>query len=222
MTSDAAAARRLARGLLTPVTVGAAIVVFALFAHRGWPWIVVSGVGLLGSAALIGSTLREASWPSALLGRAASGWRLVSLAIVGIVIGVLGGVLQRHHSGVVHEPASGLHLFVALACLIGATEELVYRGWMLERLSTLGWPAAVVLTAVAHGAYKTALFAWPPNTEGVGLNLAGIALWTVLGGMVLGLLRVSSRSVLPAVLAHAAFDAVVYSAFAAPPWWVWG
>ena len=25
----------------------------------------------------------------------------------------------------------------------------------------------------------------------------------------------------PAVIAHAAFDLVVYSAFAAPPWWVW-
>ena len=198
------------------------MVVFALFAHRGWPWIAVSGAGLLGSAALIGASLRGAPWPSALVGPAAFRSRLVSLAVVGIGIGVIGGLFQRDHSGIVPEPASGLHLFVALACLIGAAEELVYRGWMLERLRALGWPAAVVVTAVAHAAYKTALFAWPPNTESAGLNRVGIALWTVLGGMVLGLLRVSSRSVLPAVLAHVAFDAVVYSAFAAPPWWVWG
>jgi membrane protease YdiL (CAAX protease family) len=222
LTSDAAAVRRLAGGLLTPVAVGVAMVVFAVFAHRGWPWIGMSGVGLLGSAALIGRSLRERPGPWWLSGSAPVGRRFVAFVIVAVVLGVIGGAFQRHYSGAVPAPAGGLHLFVAVACLIGGTEELVYRGWMLPRLSALGWPAAVVLTAIAHGAYKAALFAWPPSTEGVGFNLAGVALWTVLGGTVLGLLRVSSRSVLPAVLAHAAFDAVAYSAYAAPPWWVWG
>jgi len=202
------------------VAVAAAMVLFALFVHRGLPWTVASGAGLLASAALIGTSLRT-SWRSA-LPLVTPRSRVVTLAIAGVILGAVSGALQRRHAGVLPVTASGLDLFVALACLIGITEELVYRGWMLERLSPLGWPAAVVFTALAHGAYKTALFAWPPGSEGAVINLAGIALWTVGGGLVLGLLRVAARSVLPAVLAHAVFDAVVYSAFAAPPWWVWG
>jgi len=193
---------------------------FALFAHREPPWIVVSAGGLLAAAALIGFSLSGTRWPPPWL--ASPGRRVVSLALAGLAVGVIGGVLQRHRLGPLPGLAGGLHPFVALACLIGATEELVYRGWMLERLAALGWPAAVTFSAVAHGAYKTALFALPPAAHEGPFSLARIALWTVVGGLMLGWLRVRSQSVWPAVLAHAAFDAVVYSAFAAPPWWVWG
>jgi len=204
------------RPALEAAAVTAAMVLFALFAHRGLPWSAVSGAGLLATAALIGTSLRNTPWP------AGPRSRVVPLAVVGIAIGALGGVLQRQQAGALPEPATGLQLFVLLACLIGITEELVYRGWMLGRLGGLGWPVAVAFTALSHAAYKTALFSWPPDSLSMGFNLAGIALWTVAGGMVLGVLRVASRSVLPAVLAHAVFDAVVYSAFATPPWWVWG
>ena len=87
--------------------------------------------------------------------------------------------------------------------------------------SAFGWPAAVLLAALAHAAYKTALFAWPPNSQTAVFDLVGIGLWTGAAGIVLGLLRVSSRSLLPAVLGHVAFDAVVYSSYAQAPWWVW-
>lgn len=197
------------------------MVLFALCGHRGMPWITVSGIGLLTAAALIGYSLRSTPQPLTLFGLGGSRSRLLPVAIVGIALGAIGGVLQRHQPGVLPQSASGLHPFVVLACLIGVTEELVYRGWMLGRVSAFGWPVAVLITSVAHAAYKTALFAWPPGSEAAAFDLGRIALWTVVGGMVLGVLRVTSRSVLPAVIAHAVFDAVVYSAFAAPPWWVW-
>jgi membrane protease YdiL (CAAX protease family) len=217
-----AAARRPVREVLDASGVAVAMVVFALLAHRGLPWVAVGGVALVAAAALIADSLRGAPWPPALPEPPALRSRVVPAAAVAIVLGAIGGILQRQHAGVVPETAGGPHLFVALACLIGVTEELVYRGWMLGRLSKLGWPAAVAGAALAHAAYKTALFAWPPPSAGAGLDLAAIAAWTLGGGLVLGILRVTSRSVLPAVLAHAVFDAVVYSAFAAPPWWVWG
>jgi len=201
-------------------TVAAAMVLFALFAHRGPPLIVVSGVSLLVAAAVIGRSLRGAPQPLELLGLRGSS-RLGIFALVAIAVGAAAGMLQRNHIGLLQEPTSGLKLFVVPACLIGVAEELVYRGWLLGRISALGAPAAVVIAAVAHAVYKTALFAWPPDAVGFGFNLAGIALLTVAGGLVLGILRVTSRSVWPAVLAHAAFDALVYSAYTAAPWWVW-
>ena len=111
-------------------------------------------------------------------------------------------------------------MFVIVACLIGATEELIFRGWLLGKARTFGWPTAVVIAAVAHTAYKTALFAWPAIPDAV--DLAGISQLTVAGGIVLGLLRAFSGSVLPSLVAHAVFDFVVYRHVAHAPWWVWG
>lgn len=197
------------------------MVVFALFAHRGMPYTVLSAAGLLAAAVVIGLSLRRAARPGALLGFA--GGSRVGLALaVGIAIGVAAGLWQRSQASVPHEAAIGLPLFVVLACLIGIAEEVVYRGWMQGRLAALGWPAAVLAAAVAHAAYKTALFVWPPDAVTSVFDLGGIALWTVLGGLMLGGLRALSGSVLPAMAAHAVFDAVVYSAYAKPPWWVWG
>ncbi len=203
------------------MVVSVGMVLFALFAHRGMPGTLVSGAGLLAAAVVIGVSLRRSAQPRELLGISGAGPRLVKAFAIGIAIAAAVGLLQRNGASVPHEAATGLPLFVLLACLIGMAEELVYRGWMLGRLSSLGWPA-VVIAAVAHAAYKTALFAWPPEAVTSVFDLAGIALWTALGGLMLGGLRVMSGSVLPAMLAHAVFDAVVYSAYAKPPWWVWG
>jgi len=73
---------------------------------------------------------------------------------------------------------------------------------------------------VAHAAYKTALFVWPPAP--VAVDLVAILALTFIGGLVLGLLREASNSVLPPVAAHVAFDFVVYGALDQAPWWVWG
>lgn len=160
--------------------------------------------------------------PLALLGlRGPTAW-LVPLTFVGIGLAVVAGMAHRGQPGVVPSGAGGIHPFVLLAALIGVTEELIYRGWVMGRLLSKGWPLAVLVAAVAHAAYKTALFVWPPASVIVVYDLGSILVWTLVGGVVLGLLRVWSRSIWPAVIAHAAFDLVVYSAFAAPPWWVWG
>ena len=99
-------------------------------------------------------------------------------------------------------------------------EEVIYRGWLLGRLRRLGWPAAIGLSAAAHAAYKTALFAQPSIT--VPIDYASLALLTAAGGLILGGLRALSGNLWPAIVAHAAFDLVVYRAVANAPWWVWG
>jgi hypothetical protein len=39
--------------------------------------------------------------------------------------------------------------------------------------------------------------------------------------VIFGLLRQVSGSVAPSMVAHAAFDLLVYGALARAPWWVW-
>ena len=78
---------------------------------------------------------------------------------------------------------------------------------------------AVVVAALAHTAYKTALFAFPP--AGVAIDLRYLAVWTLIGGVVFGALRELSGSVLAPLAAHVVFDIIVYGENVQAPWWVW-
>jgi membrane protease YdiL (CAAX protease family) len=219
MTPEAEPDERRTRPVIEVLAASVGMVLFALFAHQGLPWMVLSAVGLLVVAATIGLSLRRVARPAALMGLDSFPRKAVLFFLLGGVIGAAGGMLHRHGLGMVLWPANGVEIFAVMACLIGAAEELLYRGWLLGRARALGWPAAVVIAAVAHAAYKTALFALPTGSTTIGLT--GIMLWTAVGGIVLGLLRVCSESVIPAMFAHAAFDFVVYGALVDAPWWVW-
>lgn len=195
------------------------MVVFAALSHRGLPWIVFGVGGLLAAAAAIEQSFRSADSPASLLGLCGPSRRALLFTAAGCAVGAGLGLLYRTRMGMRPLPVGGLTMFVALACVVGATEELVYRGWMQGRLRVFGWPAAVMGAAVAHAAYKTALFVWPP--ELMNLPLVVLATWTAAGGIVFGLLREFSGSVVPPMLAHAVFDFLVYGAVARAPWWVW-
>jgi membrane protease YdiL (CAAX protease family) len=203
---------------ITGLAIG--MTLFALCAHQGLPWLGV-GIGglLLAAAALAWSGFGDAE-PAAVLGLGRWPARAEGLAVVGVAIGIAGGLWHRSTLGLPLQPSAGVEGFVVMACLIGATEEVIYRGWVLGRARALGWPAAIVIAAAAHAAYKTALFAWPAVPDA--FDLAGAAVATFAGGLVLGLLRVAAGSLWPALLAHIAFDFVVYRAVADAPWWVWG
>lgn len=197
----------------------AGMIVFALCSHQGLPWTAVGAAGFAIAAAAIPWSGFGAARPAELLGLEGLSTRTVVFAVTGLAIGIIAGLYERGSLGMPLFPAGGIKAFVLVACLIGATEELIYRGWLQGRARMFGWPAAVVIAALAHAAYKTALFAWSP--DGVAVDLPVMAFWTAAGGIVLGLLRVLSGSIAPPMLAHVAFDFVVYRSFAHPPWWVW-
>ena len=202
---------------ISSVTVG--MVVFALCSHRGGWWALASAAGLLASGATIGRSLGRAAAPRAMLGLARWSRALTLYVVAALAIGVTLGVADRYSLGLPLWPAGGLERFVIVACLIGATEELVYRGWLLGRAGVFGTAGAILAAAGTHALYKTALFAWPVGAPAV--NLTSLALLTFAGGIVFGALRVSSASVVPSMIAHAAFDFMVYGAVAQAPWWVW-
>lgn len=196
-----------------------AMVVFALCSHRGSTGLVPAALALLVTSAAIAVSCSAPPRAERALGPGGRPRRVALFSGLGVGLGAGVGMLHRTGLGLSPWPTGGAEPFVLVACLIGATEELLYRGWLQGTLRPLGWPAAVAIAGVAHAAYKTALFAGqagPPT-----MDLQSIALWTLAGGLVLGGLRQVSDSVVPCLLAHAAFDFVVYRAVARAPWWVW-
>jgi membrane protease YdiL (CAAX protease family) len=210
---------RRGRPVVEALMASAGMILFAFFSHQGLPWTIISGCGLLLMVVAIEHSFRSATCLTVLFGLSQFSYRVVLFVAVGCAIGAGFGVLYRISQGMPVLPTGGLEAFVGVACLIGATEELLYRGWVQGRLGMLGWPAAVVLAAAAHAAYKTALFAWPP--EPMHINYSFVVLWTFVGGIIFGLIREFSGSVVPLMLAHATFDLLVYGAVAGAPWWVW-
>lgn len=207
------------RPVVEALSASVGMVLFALFSHQGLPWTIISAVGLLVTAVAIEQSFHSATSIAGLLGLSRFSRRGFLLGVVGCVVGTGFGVLYRISQGMPVVPVGGLEAFVAIACLIGAAEELVYRGWVQGRLRVIGWPVAVVFAAFAHAVYKTALFAWPP--EPMYINYLFVAVGTFVGGIIFSLIRELSGSVIPPMLAHAMFDLLVYGAVARAPWWVW-
>ena len=205
-----------------PLTEAAAVclgmILFGLVSHQGRPWIAPGAAGLLSAAFCIQRSIVSMRDIPPLFGLLGS-WKVLIISLAGRAVGVGLGAYYRFSAGMTLLPGPSLQLFAFAACGIGAAEELVYRGWMQGRLRVLGRPAAVLISAAAHTAYKSALFALPPSPASVSF-LYLVAL-TFTFGALFCLSRELSRSVYPAVAAHVVFDLMVYGAAAQATWWVW-
>lgn len=215
-----AGAESRARIAVPIAVVATAMALFALLSHQGTPWLLGAGTALAAAGCTIAWSGFGADRPATLLGLDAVTGRAMLWSLAGLAFGAGTALWHRDAMALPLYPPAALQAFVVVACLIGATEELVYRGWLLGRARVFGWLTAILIAAAAHAAYKTALFAWPP--EPVTFDLMRMAIGTFAGGVVLGALRAASRSLAPALVAHVAFDFVVYRSYAEPPWWVWG
>lgn len=144
---------------------------------------------------------------------------LIRWVILGILLGIGLAAWFRVHKGYAPFPGQ-LRSFVWIAILIGALEELIFRGFVQQQICHyIGW-GSIILASAAHTAYKCSLFLVSPLASDYEWMLLGI--YTLIGGMPFGLLRHVSKSVFPPLMTHVLFDIMVYGDYAQAPWWVWG
>jgi membrane protease YdiL (CAAX protease family) len=191
------------------ITIG----LFTFFIYHPYPfrWIAYAALSFL--ALLIG---RDKNIVTNILGTTGKDLKLYSWIIIALVTSVLFAVILRNDADLAWIPSS-MTWFAPIAALIGVVEELLFRGWLLSQFSgKQKWPG-VVFSSLAHAGYKSLLFISPYLLYSV--DPGHLFLYTFLAGLFLGLCRVISGSVWPALIAHAVFDIIIYGDQLSP-WWV--
>lgn len=139
-------------------------------------------------------------WPVAVAGGILSG-ALLKLAMKAVVMPLLGAdPVNRAYHYLTHNPAAVPGMIFTMIVSAGWGEETFFRGYLFERLgrllgsSPVARAAIVLLTAVLFGL---------AHYSGQGKDGA---MQGVMVGLVFGAAFAVSRSLVPLMIAHAAFD----------------
>lgn len=194
------------------------LVLFAYLAEYPFPVKTAAFVPLIFVAAVIGNQININA--AAIKQKPKNIFRrgLFKYYIVAVQIGIIGGLAYRGSFYMPLLPTT-VNGFIFIAALIGLTEELVFRGYMQSRLAIINQPVAIFLAALAHALYKTFLFLSPAALPRH--DLLHFFLWTLIASVIVGLLKQTSKSIIPAIIAHIVFDMIVYAEMTHAPWWVW-
>jgi membrane protease YdiL (CAAX protease family) len=98
---------------------------------------------------------------------------------------------------------------VAIGCVFAFGEEVAWRGWLLPRLLPLGTWAAILLSGFLHAAWLLPAILLTPHYHGAGspwLIVPGFLAVLTLAGVAYGYLRLSTGSLWPVVIMHAAIN----------------
>jgi membrane protease YdiL (CAAX protease family) len=196
-----------------------ALILFSFFIHSEFPVKIISFAALIPAAYIFSLHLNSVAEIRRFVGKPSSLLSIQIFSIAGFTIGILLAMFYRWYLGLSLLPLDTIHSFVIVAAMIGASEEIVFRGIIQELTSGVGISFSVLFSSVAHTAYKCALFATTAAVAGIDIGF--LAIWTLGAGIVFGTIRYFSKSVMPSVLAHVIFDIFVYAEYVNAPWWVW-
>jgi membrane protease YdiL (CAAX protease family) len=194
------------------------ILMFAFFIGRPGILVIIGIAGLVLSVISVGLRIKAFSDLAPVFGFGRlSGVSFYFMAIAGLA-GLLLGMIYRNslHIGVIPERLTG---FALVASLISATEELLFRGYLQSGIRRFGLIFSVLATDVAHTGYKFLFFL--SMQAGPEISLTGLVIWTLAGGVIIGLLKEYSKSTVIPVIAHMVFDIIVYGDRVIAPWWIW-
>jgi membrane protease YdiL (CAAX protease family) len=197
----------------------AGIGVFAWFIQEDGYLITVAFGGLLMASLVISAIIVKLESTLELFGLDSFNKKILLYCFAGIFIGVIPAFYGRYFYDLTDLPQS-LTLIALVSPLIGMTEELLFRGYLQGRLRIFGVFGSVSMAAAAHSLYKVIVL-WSVS-DLVEVNLISLAGLTFGFGIIYGLLRAGSGSVIPALVAHASFDIHMYGDFTSMPVWVWG
>ena len=195
------------------------LMIFSCFIHSGFPVRIISFVALLVPSYIFGKNLHSLSDFRKITGVPTSFLMFNIYNIVGFMLGMFLAVLYRWYLGLSLMPTSGLHHFVIVAALIGALEELIFRGFIQEYAKSINAPFSIFFSAISHTGYKCCLFIIPLAAADIDIKV--LAFWTLGAGILFGTLKHFSKSIVPPLIAHVMFDIFVYVEFIDAPWWVW-
>lgn len=208
----------LGRPVLDGLVASAGMILFGTFVRFPMPLICISAVGLIAVALAMAHSLYSDLGLREAFGFSLYSRPMIAWLLIGCAVGAALGVLSRVSQGMETFP-SRIGQFVFAASAIGASEELLFRGYIQGRLGSLGAVPAAVLAAAAHSAYKVSLFLFLP--EGMAVDLFSLGYNTFAAGLAAGAVREWSRSVMPPLAGHVLFDIVRYGERSVAPWWVW-
>ena len=197
----------------------AGIFLFALYIHEKSWLIIISYAGLFLAAISIGIFFRDRKSVTTVFGSLQFTGRSIGYLLAGILAGGMLGICYRYFFLETLFPSS-LTTFAIIAPLVGITEEFIFRGYLQGRIRGSNRIISIVIAALGHTAYKFIVLRSLPDSSGI--DFPFLITWTLIGGLIFGILRDLSDSVPPPALGHACFDILVYGSFVSAPVWVWG
>jgi membrane protease YdiL (CAAX protease family) len=210
--------QRNSNALPSAILVIGGICIFGMFIHADSLLRIISFTGLTIAAVVISLSVRDIKSLLYVLGIVPFTRKVIYYSVAGIILGMLLGLMYNFIKADSLLPMT-LTKFALMAPLIGITEELVFRGFVQSRSASSGPLASVIITASGHTLYKYLVIMTVPvdlNTD-----IPSLVLLTFLAGVVFGIMREASRSVIPPALAHALFDIIVYGGASLAPVWIW-
>jgi membrane protease YdiL (CAAX protease family) len=195
------------------------ICIFACLVHREGILFLAGIAGLVFAAIVLARAVFLSGSPAELLGLARFDRTTLVFSSAGIVVGLIAAWGYRTYYGLSLLPGT-LTVIALISPLVGMTEELVFRGYLQGRSQAAGPVAAVFIAAFGHTLYKFLVL--KSMTVSIAVDFPRLVLFTFIFGLVVGIFRQLSRSVFPALAAHALFDILIYGDFSEMPVWVWG
>lgn len=193
------------------------ILLFAGFIHQTLPLLLIAIGGLAGTALVIGYSTKHLRFLEA-FGIKFLNQKVLLYTIPAIALGLVMGILTRERFELTLIPA-GITGVAFVAPLVGAMEEMVFRGYFQGQLRPIGSGFSILIASVFHTCYK--LLVILSLAIPLQFDFFFLIFWTFIGGLLFGILRELSRSSIPPVIAHAVFDIVLYGGLVIAPVWVW-
>jgi membrane protease YdiL (CAAX protease family) len=206
------------KAIPSAILVIAGICIFGSFIHADSWWRIISFAGLALTAITISLPVRDVKSLLTVLGIVPFTRKVIYYSFGGIIFGIFLGVAYNSIKTDWLFPQN-LTTFAITAALIGITEELVFRGFAQYRLASAGALLSILLASSGHTLYKFLVISTVPidlNTD-----IPSLVTLTFLVGIVFGIMREVSGSVIPPVIAHALFDIIVYGGASLAPVWIW-
>ncbi len=206
------------RAIPSSILVITGICIFGAFIHADSWRRIISFSGLALAATTISLSVRDIKSLLNVFGIVPCTRKAIYHSMGGILFGLLLGVGYNLIKADCYFPHK-LTIFALTAPLIGITEELVFRGFVQSAAAPAGALFSILLASSGHTAYKFFVIWTLP--AGLSTDIPSLVVLTFVVGLIFGMMRKVSGSVIPPAVAHALFDVIVYGGASLVPVWIW-